>query len=187
MKHLLAFIFLVALIGTGLYLYYANSPYSTGVKRTPFGKLESMTISSKMFVNQGEIPKKYTCDDANVNPPLTFRAIPPSTRSLLIIVEDKDSTPKDFTHWSIFDLNPLINGLDENSVPDQATEGENSFGNFGYDGPCPPSGIHHYVFKLFALDSVLGLERGAKKEEILSKIQGHILDEAELVGTYKKQ
>ncbi len=187
MKSLLVFIFLVVLIGAGLYVYYINSPYSTGVKRTFFGKLESMTISSTSFSNQGKIPKKYTCDDANVNPPLTFNAIPPSSRSLLVIAEDRDSNPKDFTHWTIFDLNPSINGLNENSVPDQATEGVNSFGNIGYDGPCPPNGTHRYVFKLFALDSVLGLERGAKKEEILSKIQGHILDEAELVGTYKKE
>ncbi|HYM65588.1 MAG TPA: YbhB/YbcL family Raf kinase inhibitor-like protein [Candidatus Sulfotelmatobacter sp.] len=175
------------LVSAGLYYYYTSSPYSKGTKRTFFGKEESMTITSTSFTSGSEIPKKYTCDDADVNPPLTFHAIPPEAKSLALIVEDKDSTPKDFTHWTIFNLNTFINGLDENTVPDQSVEGVNSFGNIGYEGPCPPGTTHHYVFKLFALDQPLNLERGVKKEDIISKIQGHILDEAELIGTYKRE
>ena len=186
MKQLLIFIFLVVLTGAGLYFYYINSPYSTGVKRTFLGKVESMTITSNSFINGGKIPKKYTCDDANVNPPLTFHAIPPESKSIVLIVEDKDSNPKDFTHWSVFDLSPYINGLDENTLPEQSTEGVNSFGNIGYNGPCPPKRTHHYIFKLFALNTVLGINRGSSKQDLISKIQGHILDEAELIGTYKR-
>lgn len=187
MKYLLVFIFLVVLLGTGLYLYYAGSPYSKGTQRTLFGKLESMTISSPSFLNNKEIPQKYTCDGADVNPAFEFHVIPPDSKSLAIIMEDNDSNPKGFTHWSVFDIDPNQSMLEENTVPNLSTEGTNSFGNIGYNGPCPNSGTHHYVFKLFALDTALGLERGVKKEEILSKIQGHILDEAEIVGTYKRQ
>lgn len=187
MKFLLTFILLIVLIGTGIYLYFQNSPYSTGVSRTFLGKEESMTITSTSFTNQGPLPSKYTCDGANVSPQLTFHAVPPNTRSLAIIMEDKDSSPKNFTHWTLFDINPYINGLEENNIPDQSTEGVNDFGNYGYNGPCPVSGTHSYVFKLFALDGPLGLNRGATKDQIISSINGHILDEAEIVATYQKQ
>ncbi len=146
-----------------------------------------MRITSTTFNNNEAIPAKYTCDGANVNPPLTFNSISTEAKSLILIIEDKDSSPKDFTHWSIFNMNTFANGIDENFVPSEAVEGANDFGDSGYGGPCPPSGTHHYVFKLFALDTNLDLQRGAKKADILSKIEGHIIEEAELVGTYKKQ
>ncbi len=186
MKFLLTFIFLVVLLGAGIYLYYVKSPYSNGVQRTFLGKEESMTLTSANFTNFGALPSKYTCDGANVSPQLTFHAVPPSAKSLALIVEDQDSNPKNFTHWTVFDLNPSINGLDENSIPDQSTEGVNDFGNYGYSGPCPPSGTHRYIFKLYALDSPLGLPRGSTKDAIIKTIKGHILDEAEIVATYQK-
>lgn len=146
-----------------------------------------MAITSISFKNNGKIPAKYTCDDASVNPQLSFHAVPTDAKSLVLIVEDQDSLPKGFAHWIVFDIDPISNGIDENTVPDGAQEGTNDFGALGYGGPCPSSGTHRYVFKLFALDTTLGLQRGVKKDEILSKIQGRVLDEAELIGTYEKQ
>lgn len=188
MKQLLIFIFLVLITGVGLYIYYVNSPYSKGIKRTFLGKKESLVIRSNAFSNGENIPTKYTCDGANVSPQFTFSVVPVGSRSLAIVVEDKDSNPPNFTHWILFDLNPLLNGLDENSTPpDGATEGLNDFADTHYRGPCPPSGTHNYVFRLYALDSVLGLPKTSTKQELISKMQGHIIEEAELNGVYKKQ
>src|SRR3990172_9628334 len=143
-----------------------------------------MVLKSNALLNNETIPAKYTCDGANVSPPFSFSAIPVESKSLALIVDDPDSPSKDFTHWIVFDINPLINGIEENSVPQGAVEGLSDFGEPHYGGPCPPSGTHRYIFKLYALDTKLGLEKGVTKQELLSKIQRHILEETELTGKY---
>lgn len=187
MKYLIAFIFLLVAAGGFLYLYYSNSPYSEGTKRTIFGKLESMKIKTNAFENNGNIPAKYTCDAENISPGFTFYSVPVEARSLVLIVDDPDSPSKDFTHWILFNINPLINGFEENSIPNGAIEGLNDFGEPHYGGPCPGTGEHRYVFKIYALDKRLELEKGATKQEVLSALKGHIVEESQIIGLYKRQ
>lgn len=187
MKYLIAFIIFLTLIGAGLYLYYVDSPYSSGIKRTIFGKLESMKLATNAFENNERFDPKYTCDAENISPSITFFTVPVEARSLALIVEDPDSPTGNFTHWVLFNINPLINGFEENKIPDGSIEGLNDFGEPKYGGPCPNSGVHRYVFKLYALDKKLELERGATKQEVQEAMKGHIIEDTQIIGLYEKQ
>lgn len=147
-----------------------------------------MTLESSEFLNNQPIPPRYTCDGANINPPLTITETPPGSESLVLIMEDPDAPGETWVHWTAWDINPLVAEIPEDSVPEGSTEGTTSFGNIGYGGPCPHTGTHHYIFKLYALDTLLGLSSDSGKEEVLSAIEGHIVEEAEpLIGLYTKQ
>jgi Raf kinase inhibitor-like YbhB/YbcL family protein len=187
MKYYFAFLTILIVSAISLYVYYVNSPYFKGEKRTLFGKVESVTLKSSAFENKGLIPLKYTCDGENISPPLIFNAVPYGTRSLVLIMEDIDSSPKNFTHWLMFNIDAYSTGIEENFVSDSVAIGKNDLGNTNYSGPCPLTGTHRYIFKLFAINTILVLERGATKDQVLSQIQGHIIDEAEIQGIYKKQ
>ncbi len=141
-----------------------------------------MKITCPIFANNKKIPKQYTCDGSNVNPPLRFNDIPPVTKSLCLIMDDPDAPNGTWVHWTIFDMDASIQNIDQNSKPSSGVEGMTSFGKPGYGGPCPPSGTHRYFFKLFALDIKLGLPAGADIKQIEDKMQGHILQQVELVG-----
>ena len=144
-----------------------------------------MELKSKAFKNKETIPTKYTCDGKDVSPPLSFIDIPKNTKSLAVIVDDPDAPMGIFDHWVAWNLAPDTTELSEGaSVPNQ---GKNDFGEVKYRGPCPPSGTpHRYFFKAYALDSVLKLEDGIRKEELESAMEGHILDHAELIGIYQR-
>lgn len=143
-----------------------------------------MKISSPFFTDQKPIPSKYTGNGANVNPPLAIGDIPDGTVTLVLIVDDPDAGG--WTHWVVYDIDPSVHFIDENTVPEGAVQGTTSFGKQGYGGPCPPSGVHRYFFKIYALDDVVNLPVTATKEEVEAKMQGHILQQAELIGTYSK-
>lgn len=146
-----------------------------------------MHISSKAFKNGEKIPKRYGYSGENINPPLDFYEIPENTKDLLLIVEDPDATagPNPFTHWAVYNIQPDTAGIDEGALPIGASEATNDFGRPGYDGPKPPSGTHRYFFKLFALDRKIEAEPSYKRADIYQAMEGHILDTAELIGTYK--
>lgn len=144
-----------------------------------------MKITSPFFTDQGTIPAKYTCTGANVNPPLTFSEIPPGTESLVLIIDDPDA--QDWVHWILFDMDPSVHFIDQDTIPRSATEGTTSFGTQGYGGPCPPSGTHRYFFKVYALNIKLLLPGTVTKAEVEAKMQGHVLQQAELVGVYSKE
>ncbi len=144
-----------------------------------------MEIKS-VFGNNERIPKKYTCDGNDANPPLEFIDIPKNAKSLVLIVDDPDSPSGIFTHWILWNIAPNMKGIRENSIPLRAIEGTNDFGNMGYGGPCPHSGEHRYQFKLYALDSVLNLASGSSKRDAENAIKGHIIDRAILTGTYSR-
>ncbi len=146
-----------------------------------------MTLKSPAFENNQPIPSKYTCDGTDVNPPLTFSDIPYGTKSLVLIVDDPDSPSKDFTHWIVFNIEPYSTGFPENYTSSNITLGKNDFGKSAYGGPCPNTGEHRYVFKLYALNTILLLQEGASKAEVLSNIQGYVIEQAELIGLYKRQ
>ncbi|MDB5186153.1 MAG: phosphatidylethanolamine-binding protein [Candidatus Saccharibacteria bacterium] len=145
-----------------------------------------MTITSTAFQHNGYIPRKYTCDDANINPPLTFSEIPEDARSLVLIMDDPDAPSGQFTHWLLYDISPATLQIAENAAPETGTIGMNDYGNIGYGGPCPPQGTHRYVFKLYALQSVLNLPEAASRQEIETTTQGQVIETTELIGLYQR-
>ncbi len=142
-----------------------------------------MELTSPSFPHGEAIPRRHTCDGQNVSPPLVIEEIPAGTKSLCLIVEDPDASGKTWVHWVLFNI-PVTGRIEENSHPGR--QGRNDFRKQGYGGPCPPSGTHRYFFRLFALDRELGLPDGATRQQVEKLIEGHILDRAELSGTYSR-
>jgi Raf kinase inhibitor-like YbhB/YbcL family protein len=154
----------------------------------------TMNLSSTAFANLGAIPLKYTCEGANVSPPLAWQGVPAGTKSLALIEDDPDApdpaAPQmTWVHWVIYDLPPATAGLPEavHDLPVGARAGRNDFKRTGYGGPCPPIGRHRYFHKLYALDVVFGDLGMPDKKALEAAMHGHILAQAELVGTYQKQ
>lgn len=144
-------------------------------------------VTSTAFQPDGPIPSKYTCDGYGVSPPLAWADVPPDTRSIAILVDDPDSPDHPFLHWLVTDLEPTIHRLDEGgALPHEAQVGESDAGTASYYGPCPSQGRHHYRFHVYALDTVLD-RRPDSRDDFLSAIEGHVLDEGELIGTYQRQ
>ena len=149
-------------------------------------------ITSSAFEEGGMIPSKYTCDGADVSPPLRWEEIPGGTRSVALIGDDPDAPMGTWVHWVLFNLPADTKELAENIPPEEtltngAKQGISDFGRIGYGGPCPPSGTHRYFFKIYALDIELDLESGANKHQLLMAMEGHILGQGQLIGKYKRQ
>lgn len=152
----------------------------------------ALTLSST-FPHYGRIPSKYTCDGENVSPPLTWSNLPPGTKSLALIVYDPDApdprAPKmTWVHWILYNIPPKAESLPEAvaSLPVGTKEGLNDWKRTGYGGPCPPIGEHRYFFKLYALDTLLPDLGHPTKHQLEQAMQGHILEETALVGTYAR-
>ena len=150
-----------------------------------------MQLQSPAFSDSDTIPFRYTCDGANVSPPLQWREPPMGTQTFALIVEDPDAPRRTFTHWVIYDIPATLHQLSEGvahtaKLLDGAIQGKNDFGQLGYGGPCPPSGTHRYFFNLHALDQPLNLKPGASKADVLARMKGHILQTVSLVGLYSR-
>ncbi|MGD0329323.1 MAG: YbhB/YbcL family Raf kinase inhibitor-like protein [Nitrososphaeria archaeon] len=145
--------------------------------------MEDLIISSSAFQNNGRIPKKYTCDGEDVNPPLKIEGVPENAKSLALIVDDPDAPMGTWVHWVVWDISN-VSEIKENSVP--GIEGENSFGRHKYGGPCPPSGTHRYFFKVYALDTWLNIPAKSKKKDVEGSLEGHILAKGEMIGLYSR-
>ena len=147
-----------------------------------------MHVTSPAFAAGDSIPRKYSCDGDDVSPPLEWRDAPERTKSFVIVVEDPDAPGAPFTHWILYDIAPTTSRLEEGDVY-TGTSGMNSFGKTGYRGPCPPpdAPAHRYVFHVYALDlpSVGHPELG--KNDLTDAIEGHVLDEGEIVAEYRRQ
>lgn len=142
-----------------------------------------LTISSEAFKDHGTIPAKYTCDGDNINPPLTIGNIPKETKSLALIFDDPDAPIRTWVHWIVWNI-PPAKKIKENEI--LGDEGINDFGNNNYGGPCPPSGTHNYLFKVYALDELLDLNPDATKIELEKAMSSHIIGFGKLVGSYKR-
>ncbi len=142
-----------------------------------------MTLTSSAFDANATIPALYTCDGAGVSPPLTITNLPQGTITLALIVDDPDAPGGTWVHWVEYNI-PATTAFDEGATA-IGIQGRNSFGTLGYGGPCPPSGTHRYVFKLFALDTVLVLDDAATKAQLLAAMDGNIIAQAELIGLYR--
>jgi Raf kinase inhibitor-like YbhB/YbcL family protein len=155
----------------------------------------ALTIESSVFQNGGAIPRRYTCDAEDASPPLRWTGAPDKTRSYALIVDDPDApdpaAPKRvYVHWVLYDLPTSITSIDENgearAVTAGARQGKNDWSRTGYGGPCPPIGRHRYFFKLYALDTLLGDLGTPTKKGLEKAMQGHVLANAELMGTYQR-
>ncbi|KKQ42276.1 MAG: hypothetical protein US59_C0012G0021 [Candidatus Levybacteria bacterium GW2011_GWB1_37_8] len=144
-----------------------------------------MKIISSAFENNSKIPAKYTCDGENVNPPLSLIDVPANAKSLVLIVDDPDAPSGTWVHWTIFNINPKVANVEEENIPSGGKEGITSFGKTGYGGPCPPSGVHRYFFKLYTLDIILNLIN-PDKAALEKAMRSHILDKAELIGLHSR-
>lgn len=143
-----------------------------------------MKIVSPLLKDQGQILPKFTCDGQNITPPLQFVDVPQKTQSLVLIVDDPDAPGGTWVHWVLFNIEPDTTFIDEGKTA--GMDGTNSFGKTGYGGPCPPSGSHRYFFKLYALDTVLMRKDHPTGAEVEQAMEGHILEQASLVGNYKR-
>jgi len=170
--------------------HLADPPTSRASRSMP------LTLLSPAFGSRAAIPPQYTCDGDDASPSLGWSGVPPHTASFALIVDDPDAPDpaaptRTFVHWVVYDIPAPVRELEEAvtaaALPDGTREGVNDKGGTGYTGPCPPIGRHRYFFKLHALDVVLGdLGVGATKADVERAMEGHVLERAELVGTYER-
>jgi Raf kinase inhibitor-like YbhB/YbcL family protein len=151
----------------------------------------ALALKSPAFAHGGEIPQPHTCEGADVAPSLEWTGAPPNTKSFALIVDDPDAPdPKapqmTYVHWVLYDMGANTSRLD-GKAPSGAREGLNDWKRTGYGGPCPPIGRHRYFFKLYALDAMLGDLGSATKTTLEAAMQGHVLEQATLMGTYQKR
>ncbi len=150
----------------------------------------TLSVTSPAFTADGGIPARYSCDGDDISPPISWGNVPEGTQSFALVCDDPDAIGT-WVHWVVFNIPADVAGLPED-VPDDGTlsngalQGENSWSRIGYGGPCPPTGAHHYVFTVYALDTMLSLEAGASKTRVLDAAEGHILAMGELIVVYPK-
>ena len=150
-----------------------------------------LILSSTAFAEGDPIPQIYSCDGEDISPPMQWTDPPEGAMSFALIVDDPDAPVGTWVHWVLYNLPSDTRSLTEAfpsdaDLPDGSKNGENSWGRLGYGGPCPPGGTHRYFFKLYALDMILDMAAGATKEQLLQAMEGHILAESELMGTYSR-
>ena len=151
-----------------------------------------MELKSSAFEAGGMIPKKYTCDGPDASPPLNWSDVPAKAKSLALIVDDPDAPMGTWVHWVAWNIPPDARSLDEgvpkkDSLPNGMKQGTTDFRSIGYGGPCPPSGTHRYFFKLYALDTGLNLPPSTTKKDLERAMQGHLLQQVELMGKYARK
>jgi len=149
----------------------------------------ALKLTSPMFAHGEAIPKLYTCDGEDISPPLVWSDAPAGTQSFALICDDPDAPAGVWDHLILFNIPASATGLPEGIAErtDGSVYGKNSWRRLDYGGPCPPSGTHRYFFRLYALDTTLDLKAGASKREVERAMQGHILAQAELLGTYTRR
>ena len=158
---------------------------------TPGEKRAELKVSSRAFQDGGMIPREYTCDGANVSPPLSWDFAPDGTKSFALIADDPDAPGKTWVHWVVFNLAANTRELPaslpaQDAITSGGRQGTTDFRKSGYGGPCPPTGAHRYYFKLYALDTELALDSSATKDQLLKAMEGNVLAEGQLMGKYQR-
>ena len=159
------------------------SPHTPNTEADKAVSYKLLKVTSDAFENEAMIPAKYTCDGANISPPLNIGNIPEETQCLVLIVDDPDASARAWTHWTVWNI-PVTHHFKENTV--HGIEGINDFKQMHYGGPCPPSGTHHYFFKVYALDKILDIPSQTRKPDLEKEISGHIIAFGELIGLYRR-
>jgi Raf kinase inhibitor-like YbhB/YbcL family protein len=185
MKKFILFAIIIVSIVVGGYFLLSAKDLGKKDQLEPMGQ-DTIKITSSAFSAGGTIPSKYACDGEDVNPPLQISAVPTDAKSLSLIVDDPDAPMGTWNHWLIWNIDPNITEIKENSIPKGGVFGTNDFGKLEYGGPCPPSGTHRYFFRLYALDAKLDLSEGAKRAELESAMKNHIIAQGQLMGKYSK-
>jgi len=144
---------------------------------------KSLHISSPAFEPGGNIPSRYTCEGEDINPPLEIKQIPAEAKSMVLIIEDPDAPMGTWLHWLVWNI-PIVHYINENEVP--GDQGLNDSGKIEYGGPCPPSGMHRYYFKVYALDDLLDIPEGSSRGEVEAAMQNHIIAYGQVMGVYQK-
>lgn len=144
-----------------------------------------MRLTSSAFKDTEIVPVSYTCEGPNISPPLNFVDIPTETKSLVLLIEDPDAPAKPWVHWLVFNIPPTTNHVEAGQIPTGGTEGIANGGTHGYEGPCPPSGKHTYIFSLYALNSVLPLPSTADRKDVLEAMKERVIETAQLTGVYQ--
>jgi Raf kinase inhibitor-like YbhB/YbcL family protein len=180
-------ILIIILCFAGFVIYKYSGRHTTTFSNPNPQKINTTTpmiILSPAFSDNQAIPKQYTCDGDGINPPLQFANVPSEAKSLALAVEDPDAPAGTWIHWLMWNIPPTVSQIAENSVPEGAIQGQGSSGQNVYGSPCPPSGIHHYIFTVYALDSKLALPSYSTAENLQAAMQGHIIEQAQIVGIY---
>ena len=151
-----------------------------------------ITVTSSAFQEGEMIPRKYTCDGANVSPPVAWTGVPDGAKSIALISDDPDAPVGTWVHWVLYNLPLDSTGLAEGIKPVEkldngARHGLNDFRKFGYGGPCPPGGTHRYYFKVYALNAVLELKPNATKADLVKAMEGKILAQGQLMGKFTRK
>lgn len=154
--------------------------------------ISTLSLTSSAFSSGDGIPRKYSCDGDDLSPPLAWGDVPQNAAGLVLIVDDPDAPAGTWVHWVLFNIPAETQALLEDvpaeaELPDGSTHGANSWKRLGYGGPCPPGGTHRYFFKLYALDAQLSLEAGVTKQDVLDAMEGHVLAQGELMGTFSRE
>jgi Raf kinase inhibitor-like YbhB/YbcL family protein len=186
MKKMISLIFIVIVLLLAGVIIFFSLKENEGTNPVPSvqNKSDFMRISSPAFNHNESLPAKYTCDGKGVNPPLAIAGVPKDAKSLVLIFNDPDAPSGNFVHWTVWNINPGLTEIAEGSAP--GVEGLTSANKSVYFSPCPPSGTHRYTFKLSALDTLLDLYPRVDAKQLEKAMQGHILAQAELVGTYSR-
>lgn len=145
----------------------------------------SLNVKSSAFDNNGAIPAEFTCEGAGTAPPISWSTAPAGTKSIALVVDDPDAPKGDFTHWFVTGISPATTTIDRGETPRGAMSQLNDARKGGYTPPCPPSGTHHYHFRVYALD--IKLPMAMTRADLDVQMRGHILAQGELVGTYEKR
>ncbi|HNW99094.1 MAG TPA: YbhB/YbcL family Raf kinase inhibitor-like protein [Bacteroidales bacterium] len=176
-------IFFILLIAVLVILGFSgNFPFNCKTKTD----IDTLKVKSSSFHHNDYIPAKYTCDAENIMPSIEWSKGPAQTQSYTVICDDPDAPSKVWVHWVLFNIPPSVTKI-EGNISENITEGLNDFGDTGYSGPCPPSGIHHYHFKVYALDSMLSLRKGALRDDVDAAMKDHILAKGEIIGLYERK
>jgi Raf kinase inhibitor-like YbhB/YbcL family protein len=177
---------LLPLFLTGLGVAGCGGAQSDSGREPATTASNSITVTSRAFLDGGKIPEKFTCDGDNVSPPLAWKGLPVNTGSVALVVDDPDASRGTYTHWVLLDLQPITTGISEGQVPPGSTQASNSAGRASYFGPCPPSGTHRYRFTVYALSEATGLPDGVVLDEALQAIDARTLTRGRLAGLYAR-
>ena len=184
----------IVVLGLFLLLFLGcagRQPQIAQPANTPKQEKVEIKLTSAAFKDGEPIPRAYTCDGANISPPLEWSGVPKSAKTIVIVCDDPDAPGGTWVHWVLYNLPADNIGVVEN-LPATETlkaggfQGKNDFGKTAYGGPCPPSGTHRYFFKIYALDSELPLKAGATRAELMKAMEGHIVVQGQLMGTYRR-
>lgn len=179
-----ALIVCCAAVTFGVHLGVSDEPQWPA--ETKEGPMNEFRVTSPAFADTGPIPARFTADGANISPELRIAGVPEGAKSLALIMDDPDAPRGTWVHWVLWNIPPGTTVIPEGSEPQGSVRGRNSWGRTGYGGPSPPSGTHRYFFKLYAVDGVVDLPQGADAAELERAVAGHILGEAQLMGTYTR-